>query len=98
MNAEFIKQKAKEYGAAMPVTYLCDMVGHIAQPAWVKKLNPNAILPTYGSVEAAGADLYACLEESVTMIRNGVRTQEYVQFFGWELLDSVDMIKEAFNL
>ena len=33
----------------------------------VKKLNPNAVLPTYGSQEAAGADLYACLEESVTI-------------------------------
>ena len=31
----------------------------------VKKLNENAILPTYGSVEAAGADLYACLNEPV---------------------------------
>ena len=29
----------------------------------IKKLHPNAILPTYGSVEAAGADLYACLDE-----------------------------------
>ena len=33
----------------------------------VKKLHPNAILPTYGSAEAAGADLYACLEEAVTI-------------------------------
>ena len=33
----------------------------------VKKLSPKAILPTYGSVEAAGADLYACLEEGVTI-------------------------------
>lgn len=33
----------------------------------VKKLRANAILPTYGSVEAAGADLYACLEASVTI-------------------------------
>lgn len=33
----------------------------------VKKLSPNAILPTYGSQEAAGADLYACLQESVTI-------------------------------
>ena len=33
----------------------------------VKKLNPNAKLPTYGSVEAAGADLYACLDEAVTI-------------------------------
>jgi dUTP pyrophosphatase len=31
----------------------------------VKKLRSNAILPTYGSAEAAGADLYACLENSV---------------------------------
>ena len=37
-------------------------------------------------------------KECVTMVRNGVKTQEYVQFFGWELLDSVDMIKEAFKL
>ena len=33
----------------------------------VKKLNENAILPTYGSEEAAGADLYACLEETITV-------------------------------
>ena len=31
----------------------------------VKKLHPNATLPTYGSVEAAGADLYACLDAPV---------------------------------
>lgn len=33
----------------------------------VKKLKPNAVLPTYGSAEAAGADLYACLESSVVI-------------------------------
>ena len=37
------------------------------QPIQVKKLNPKAILPTYGSAEAAGADLYACIEEDVTI-------------------------------
>lgn len=31
----------------------------------VKKLKANAILPTYGSAGAAGADLYACLEAPV---------------------------------
>lgn len=31
----------------------------------VKKLKINAILPTYGSANAAGADLYACLDEMV---------------------------------
>ena len=33
----------------------------------VKRLLPNAVLPTYGSADAAGADLYACLEEAVTI-------------------------------
>lgn len=33
----------------------------------VKKLHPKAILPTYGTSEAAGADLYACLDEPVTI-------------------------------
>ena len=33
----------------------------------VKKLNEKAILPTYGSPDAAGADLYACLDEPVTI-------------------------------
>ncbi len=33
----------------------------------IKKLNPKATIPTYGSEYAAGCDLYACLEESVTI-------------------------------
>jgi len=33
----------------------------------IKKLNENAIIPTYGSEFAAGADLYACEESSVTI-------------------------------
>ena len=33
----------------------------------VKKLHPDAKLPTYGSPEAVGADLYACLESCVTI-------------------------------
>ena len=36
----------------------------------VKKLKEKAILPTYGSLEAAGADLYACLDEAI-VIRPG---------------------------
>ena len=36
-------------------------------PVRVKKMHPNAKLPTYGSPEAAGADLYACLDEAVTI-------------------------------
>lgn len=37
------------------------------EPIRVKKLNVNAKLPTYGSAEAAGADLYACLQQEVVI-------------------------------
>ena len=37
------------------------------EPIRVVRLKKNASLPTYGSAEAAGADLYACLEEDVTI-------------------------------
>ena len=33
----------------------------------VKKLRKEAILPTYGTDQAAGADLYACLDEPVVI-------------------------------
>ena len=36
-------------------------------PVAVKKLRPNAKLPTYGSEFAAGADLSACLDAPVTI-------------------------------
>ena len=34
----------------------------------VKKLKEKAVLPTYGSEEAAGADLYACLDEDIVIL------------------------------
>jgi len=34
----------------------------------IKKLNENAVIPTYGSPFAAGADLYACIEEAVSIM------------------------------
>lgn len=33
----------------------------------IKKLNENAVIPTYGSEYSAGADLYACIDEAVTI-------------------------------
>lgn len=33
----------------------------------VKRLRPGAKLPTFGTDQAAGADLYACLDEPVTV-------------------------------
>lgn len=33
----------------------------------IKKLNEKAVIPTYGTEFSAGADLYACLDEAVTL-------------------------------
>lgn len=37
------------------------------EPIKVKRLKENAIMPTYGSLEAAGADLYACLDADIVI-------------------------------
>ena len=34
----------------------------------IKKLNENAVIPTYGSEFSAGADLYACIDSEVTIL------------------------------
>ena len=34
----------------------------------ILKLQQNAHIPTYGSADAAGADLYACIDEAVTIL------------------------------
>lgn len=37
------------------------------QQVRIKKLNTQAVVPSYGTAFAAGADLYACLEAPVTI-------------------------------
>ena len=56
----------------------------------IKKLNSNAIIPTYGTEFSAGADLYACLEETVTIaagettfIKTGLAMEVPVGFAGF---------------
>ncbi len=39
-------------------------------PVNIKKIKPNAAIPTYGSMNAAGADLYACIDSAV-VVRSG---------------------------
>ena len=36
----------------------------------IKKLNENAVMPTYGSPYSAGADLYACTDTEITIMPN----------------------------
>ncbi|MDE5956155.1 MAG: methionine adenosyltransferase domain-containing protein, partial [Bacteroidales bacterium] len=54
--------------------------------------------PIYEPTAAYGHVGRKPYKESVTIIRNGKKTSEYVQFFGWELLDSLEIVKEAFGL
>lgn len=56
----------------------------------VKKLNDNAKLPTYGSKDAAGADLYACTTEEIeiaphttVMIPTGIALELPVGYAGF---------------
>ena len=37
------------------------------QTIQIQKLNENAVLPTYGTVFSAGADLYACMDSPVSI-------------------------------
>lgn len=43
-------------------------------PISIKKQSPNAIIPTYGSAEAAGADLYACIPDKKIYV-SGMRRE-----------------------
>lgn len=55
----------------------------------IKKLNKNAVTPTYGTEFSAGADLYACLDEAITVapsetafIKTGIAMEIPVGFAG----------------
>lgn len=39
----------------------------MTQNVKIKKINENAIIPTYGTKYSAGADLYACLDAPLTI-------------------------------
>ncbi|MBQ3782060.1 MAG: dUTP diphosphatase [Lachnospiraceae bacterium] len=55
----------------------------------VKKLNAEAVVPTYGSEFAAGADLYACIDGPVTiapgetyLVKTGIAMEVPVGYAG----------------
>jgi S-adenosylmethionine synthetase len=54
--------------------------------------------PIYEPTAAYGHVGRKPYKETVQIIRNGKKEHKLVQFFGWELLDSVETIKKAFNL
>ena len=54
----------------------------------IKKLSPNAVIPTYGSPYSAGADLYSAMDEvtiaphTTTLIKTGIALELPVGFAG----------------
>ena len=54
--------------------------------------------PIYEPTAAYGHVGRKPYKDFVEIRRKGVKTQEFVQFFGWELLDYVDMIIKEFGL
>lgn len=68
-------------------------------------LRPAAIIekfglkkPIYEPTAAYGHVGRKPYKAEVEIVRHGVKSKEEVQFFGWELLDSVDLIKKEFGL
>lgn len=56
----------------------------------IKKLNENAVIPTYGTEYSAGADLYACTDEDITinpgeteLIKTGIAIEIPVGYAGF---------------
>lgn len=54
--------------------------------------------PIYGPTASYGHVGRKPYTKSVKVIRDGKETEKALQFFGWELLDSVDRVKAAFGL
>ena len=46
----------------------CIMIHDMTENIKIKKLNDKAILPSYGSEYSAGADLYACMDEPLSIL------------------------------
>lgn len=58
-------------------------------PIRIKKTDQNAVIPTYGTEFSAGADLYACIPESISLasgetalIRTGIAMEIPAGFVG----------------
>jgi len=86
-------------GRKLADAYIAEKVAEIfdLRPAKIVEkfgLKNPIYLPTaaYGHV---GRKPYT---QAVKLVRNGQETTQEIQFFGWELLDSVDRVKSSFGL
>ena len=54
--------------------------------------------PIYEPTAAYGHFGRQPYQKTLKLIRNGKEVEKLVQFFGWELLDSIDKIKSSFDI
>jgi len=109
---EMLVQLSYAIGVAKPVSIFVDTygTGKVSDSEIAKKigeifdLRPAAIIrklalekPIYEPTAAYGHMGRKPYKENVTLMRDGKKVQEEVQFFAWELLDDVDKIKAAFK-
>ena len=110
---EMVVQVAYAIGIAEPVSIFVDTkgTGIISDALIAKKvgelfdLRPAAIINKFGlknpiyeptaSYGHFGREPYT---RKVTLIRGGRETEQEIQFFGWEKLDSVERIRKAFEV
>lgn len=110
---EMTVQVAYAIGVAEPVSIFVDTRGTgilpdaeiAAKIGQLFDLRPAAIIrkfglknPIYEPTAAYGHFGRKPYTQKMTLIRDGRTVEQDVQFFGWEMLDSVDRIKEAFGI
>jgi len=110
---ECLVQLAYAIGVAQPVSVFVDTYGKydengdaaVAQKVReIFDLRPAAIVekfqlknPIYEPTASYGHFGKKPYKKLVKLVRYGKEVEQEIQFFGWELLDSVDIIKEAFG-
>ena len=78
------------------IAYKIGQIFDLRPAAIIRKFGlKNPIYEPTASYGHFGRDPYV---KKVSLIRDGVETEQEVQFFGWEKLDSVDLIRSEFRL
>lgn len=60
-----VKDRTYYWGTCIPCDYKEKKKDDCIMIAKIKKLKSNALIPTKGSDESAGYDLYACIDKSI---------------------------------
>ena len=94
-----------ENGEDIIFNSIVDAANYMAKRGWIFNLRPAAIIrkfglknPIYEPTAAYGHFGREPYTKVLELTRGGKTVKEEVQFFGWEKLDSVDLIRTEFGL